>query len=648
MIKKPVWGNVAVLLFFIALAVAATWPIWSNPFEFSLYGIGQNDTMFHMWTIFWGYHALTTDPGSLLNANIFYPEPFTYLYSDVLLSDSLLAAPAIALFYHPHFIHNLLILLSISLGGLGMFLLARDLVGRSGAALFAAVVFMFNPAHFGRLLQLHLFGDHWMPWFLWALLRWFRGPGDAETERTHRFGWQWAALTVLFFVLNVLSGAHIAVIGTLIGVVVGLFYMLWQKLYLHRRFWLGLAAMALAALLILGPIFYPYVFIQDKMREQRVYSDHALRVGSAGAYELLSANSRFYNWLNATSGWPGDLFRKRLRGYLFVGVIPLLVAFIGLLRLSGKKEKKPVTLNTLAAWGLDIVLIAIGWMAVIYAISGNSDFLLPFVRFPAPPSYILLSASLVVAALRLIFLPRAEHAAVAACRRLCCSVRPVPEQWPWLVLVLVGLLLSLGPDWMLYSLFGKLPLINLIRVPRRFILVTSFALAVLCAYGMANIARGRAMWKRVAVIGALCAVFALEALPEPVNVYAARPPHPVYRWLGEQDGDFTVMEFPTGPRAYASFIRQVYGSIYHWKHLIVGYSGFQSDENTKLISELNQSFPDERCVEMLRDLNVRYVIVFPDRLDEEKRVKLALQKELRFERSIEGLDIYRLIDAKTQ
>lgn len=73
--------------------------------------------------------------------------------------------------------YNLLFLAILTLGALGFYVLARDLLAgldrraAVAAALLGGLIWAWNPAHFTRYQQIPLLGDHWMPWLAWALLR---------------------------------------------------------------------------------------------------------------------------------------------------------------------------------------------------------------------------------------------------------------------------------------------------------------------------------------------------------------------------------------------------------------------------------------------------------------------------------------------
>ena len=54
------------------------------------------DPLLSMWRAGWVFQQLRGDPRGLFNANIFYPEPLTFTYSDSMLLPSLTVAPLLA------------------------------------------------------------------------------------------------------------------------------------------------------------------------------------------------------------------------------------------------------------------------------------------------------------------------------------------------------------------------------------------------------------------------------------------------------------------------------------------------------------------------------------------------------------------------
>jgi hypothetical protein len=530
---------VVVAVAMAALAVAATWPVASNPAHLSVVRPTDNDFRLNNYFIFWGAHALLTDPLSLHHTNMFHPERYTFVYADILLAQSLVMLPVIEAFYNPVLTFNLLLICGLVIGGVGFFLLARVATGHSGAAFVGALLWVFNPVHFTRYQQIQLIGDHWLPWMAWALWTWL----GASDDRARVGRLRWAVAAALFFCLNALSGSHLAVFGALAAALIFGYFGLRDSRWRQAEFRRGAAAFALVALLLLGPIFWPYLLVEERLAASRAETLD-LPAASLRPLEALSARSNFYRWLEETAGWPGVLNRegRELRAYGFPGVVTLALA---------------------------VTAIFAG--------------------------------------------PRRTRAQ----RRF------------WALMAAFFVFLAMG-SYGGYLLVGELPLFRLIRVPTRFLLPAVFALAMLAAHGVAACAeRLRGTRGQAAALAAIAALFAIEASFAPLRTWPyAHEPRALNTFLAEQPGDFAVVEFPLDPFGYAINMRQVANSVYHWKRLLVGYSGFQTPENVALLRQIRDTFPADACLDELTALDVRFVVLLADRVDPMLLVEVAAQPRL--------------------
>lgn len=128
---------------------------------------------------------------------------------------------------------------------------------------------------------------------------------------------------------------------------------------------------------------------------------------------------------------------------------------------------------------------------------------------------------------------------------------------PWAGAALIFALLALGPTLQIggvdrgvplpYTLFGRVPLLNIARVPDRLSLVVTLCLAVLVGLALAGLARrfGGRIGPRggVALVGLLVAALLLEHLAIPFPLEAVSPP-PFYQRLAASDEPGTVLELP--------------------------------------------------------------------------------------------------------
>jgi hypothetical protein len=135
----------------LLLAVVLTWPTLRHPASTIPGDLG--DPTVQAWQVAWGGYSLLTDPFGVWDSNTFYPERYTYVYTDTLLG----YAP-FGFFGHgveaAIVRYNILYVLLYALAFIGAYALVRQLgAGRLGAAV-AGVAWAFAPwrlAHGGHM-----------------------------------------------------------------------------------------------------------------------------------------------------------------------------------------------------------------------------------------------------------------------------------------------------------------------------------------------------------------------------------------------------------------------------------------------------------------------------------------------------------------
>ncbi|MFI9528933.1 hypothetical protein [Micromonospora rosaria] len=176
-----------VVLGSIALAVLLTWPTMRHPATTIPQDTG--DPTLQAWQIGWGGHALLTQPWQLWHSNTFFPEPYTYAYSDTLLGYALFgmvgSGPEAAVVRY-----NLLYVLVHALAFVGAYALSRQLgAGRAGAAV-AGASFAYAPWKLAQAGHLHVLS---MGGIALALAMLARGHGwslrDGYRPERARPGW---------------------------------------------------------------------------------------------------------------------------------------------------------------------------------------------------------------------------------------------------------------------------------------------------------------------------------------------------------------------------------------------------------------------------------------------------------------------------
>ncbi|MFF4877404.1 hypothetical protein [Micromonospora sp. NPDC000668] len=178
----------------LALAVLMTWPTLRYP----RYTLPQDywDPSLQAWQMAWSGHILLTDPAHLWQSNTFFPELWSFAFSDTLLG----YAPAGMLGSGPEdavLRYNIMFVLAHALATLGAYALARQVgSGRIGAAV-AGVAYTYAPWLLAQAGHLHVLSNGGIPLALAMLARghgWSLRHGY-RPERRHD-GWVYAGWLV--------------------------------------------------------------------------------------------------------------------------------------------------------------------------------------------------------------------------------------------------------------------------------------------------------------------------------------------------------------------------------------------------------------------------------------------------------------------
>ncbi len=137
----------------VLLAAFMTWPTLRDPGT----TIPQDtaDPTLQAWQMSWAGHILTTDPSQLWNANAFFPDKYSYAFSDTLLgyapAGMIGSGPVAALVRY-----NIMYVLIFALAFFGAYVLARQLGARPTGAVVAGAAFAYAPWRLGQAGHLHV------------------------------------------------------------------------------------------------------------------------------------------------------------------------------------------------------------------------------------------------------------------------------------------------------------------------------------------------------------------------------------------------------------------------------------------------------------------------------------------------------------
>lgn len=562
----------AVLGVFLGLSVILTYPLVKDLGCRILGAPAPGDNFEYLYKVWWFKHALfDLHVSPFFNPSMFYPFGYNVVLSETTVSNLIPALP-LTLCFGEVVAYNLTMLLSFVLSGLGMYLLVLHLSGSRAAGLFAGVVFAFCPyrmAHLGAG-HLPLMGTQWLPLLILYLDRMIMRRCRAD-----------ALMGALFFSLGALSSWYYAYMFALVG---GAYVLLrgrpWRRRLWQRGFARCAIVFVVVSLLLVAPFALPVtrVWQEGGRPESLRYLDQF----SASPLDFFYPNVMHPLW----GTWLLEHYQQNIyENTLYVGVIPLALAAFALWRQRSEGNKAfawlslvffVVALGTTLHWKNAPVYVAVpGWLERVF--TGGIGFLTGRLALHPISSYSLRVAGAV-------FLPL--------------------------------------PTLLLYL---YLPFFSAMRVWARFGLGTILGMSVLAGLGLLELQqlckRWDPMWARgrrrllgglamTAMLGLVIAEFAV--LPYPLGTSSVVP-RPVDRWLANQDGDFAIVELPV---AKAMTGRSLYAMRTHGKSIVTGYGTFfpHGFNEQRVVLE---SFPEGGSIALLREWDVRYVLVGARSYEEE-------------------------------
>jgi Bacterial membrane protein YfhO len=551
--------------FFVAVSVALTWPLAAGlthriPGDFG-------DPLFTSWVIAWDATHLGR---GWWNANIFAPHPLALAYSEHFLPQALQALPIYAATKNPILCYNLLFLSTFVLSALGMFLFARELTGSSEAALVSGLAFAFSPYRIASIPHLQVLSAAWMPFVLYGLRRY------VVTRRVRPL----AGAAAAWIVQNLSCGYYLLFFSPIVVA-----YAAWELmragLWRDRRAMVQVAVAGLVVAVVTVPFLLPYIELRRLGFSPRSLDE--TRRFSADVYGYLTADPNLRLWGPLAQAWP------HAEGVLFPGLTIVALAIVGAVGSSAPApeagEPRPGSAEG-RRYRKATTILAIAWLAIAIALLFDYSIRLPGIKITSLGRALVAGA---IGAGALAAVSRRTRATTMAWLRTPAAF--------FTLTTLFAVAMSFGPDVHakgrsvadsnIYALFySYVPGFDGLRVPARYAMIATLALAVLAALGVAAI-DARYRRRAAAIAGALIVVEAF-AVPIPIDQHstsysranlAPLPPTlalgandpAVYRYVAQLPESATILELPLGEPAFD--IRYMFYSTGHWRRLVNGYSG---------------------------------------------------------------------------
>ncbi|MFZ0549032.1 MAG: glycosyltransferase family 87 protein [Candidatus Promineifilaceae bacterium] len=167
---------------------------------------------------------------------------------------------------------------------------------------------------------------------------------------------------------------------------------------------------------------------------------------------------------------------------------------------------------------------------------------------------------------------------------------------PWILIGLIFFILSLGPSLKLlgerhftlpYALLVRLPGLNFMRTPGRFMMVGHLAFIIAACYGLEALLRMRSpRWSSLAMV-LLLGLTLLEGFPRPWPQETLPDPPAFYQMIAQDEEQYGVLDLPIRPTefawetAYSSYYQML--QMTHQKGIASGY--------ISRVPQINPAFP---------------------------------------------------------
>lgn len=344
MAARSIRGLVAIVLAYLAAALAVTWPLALHLTDRLGALQGPGDPYLNLWILGWGLRAWTTDPGGVFagrvfDANIFYPAENTLAYSDHFLLQSLALSPLYLVTGNAVLCYNVLLVASIAASGVAMHVLTRAVTGSTSAALLAGLAWACWPYRTAHLLHIQLQALYFMPV---ALLFVHRLVAGRRWSDAFALGASAALQAMASVYYGLMTGIVVAVAAVVLAVTTGQ----WRS----RRLWTRMAAAAALAVALVLPVTLPYVRSQQAEGFGRTMFEASNH--SAGATSFVQVPPT--NLVYGTTGLlaprpprPGTRDRSGVEHWLFPGLVVIALAGMGIGQ-NWRRDASPLVLSALA------------------------------------------------------------------------------------------------------------------------------------------------------------------------------------------------------------------------------------------------------------------------------------------------------------
>ena len=284
------------------------------------------DPLLNTWILAWDADRLRHGLAGLWNAPILYPYDSTLAFSEHLLGIAIFAAPLEWTTRNPVLAYNAIFFASFVFAGITMFLLARDLTGRTDAALVAAAIYAFCPYRMAQVSHLQLLVNGWMPLSLLGLHRYF-ATGSPKALAG-------AAVAYLFLAMS--NGYYLFYFGLVVVLVT--VWGLWHAGPKRSRMIRDVAIATLMLGALYAPIAREYLHVRHEYGLSREPDEIRSFSADLGSYLTMPDQMRSHLRISLPSYPKPAGPEERHDGMLFPGFVVLALAAVALARRDARQK----------------------------------------------------------------------------------------------------------------------------------------------------------------------------------------------------------------------------------------------------------------------------------------------------------------------
>lgn len=339
----------AAVYLLLAVLFSSCFFSWGSLGSHSIQG---GDPALNAWILQRVSHNLLNNPLDILDGNAYHPREHSLTAWDHMTSLAILNLPFHLLSESPWTGYNILIFLAYFISALGGYRLAMTLTGDRRASFWAGIFwgFMFYRAHHFSHLQILSF--QWMPYCAEALISFLKTDRNRHLYRL-----------VLFTLLQSLVGWYLAVINGFALLIVLLFSLG------KKHFNWSTIARGIAAVLVVGLIMLPFILAYSGQKDTFGGSKALAQTAQSGEQILPMDYLHPPRATLAGKLFPSGRYSVWGENTLFIGLIPVLLALLGLLLPALSRARKDGSSPGLRMSFLAAALISIGG---IFSLGYNS------------------------------------------------------------------------------------------------------------------------------------------------------------------------------------------------------------------------------------------------------------------------------------